>query len=412
MKVIWFCNRPMSDQAVSGSGTWLGAMAEGLLETKQIELGVIAQGQVKKITRHDCGAIQQWIAPLTSSLGCNGLPAASLVQEIVTATNEFSPDLIQVWGTENNWGLLTARGLLDYPSLLTVQGLKFAISKTYYGGLSWPELCRCVGIKEVLKKNTIWQRRRTFKSSSRYESEIIQGHRFIETQSPWSTGQVLAVNPSAEIFDTERVLRSAFVESVPWHPPEGATIFCSSAYSSPFKGLHVSIRALAILKTRFPNASIRIAGMHPQKGLQKDGYVGWLNHLINTLELQDAIEWLGPISAEQVVYELQTASLALVPSYIESYCVAMAEAMRVGTPIVSAFTGGTSYLGSDEETCLFFPPGDTAMCAYQMGRVLSDQELAKKLSCQARETAAVRHNKTDAIQRQISTYRKVLCAKQ
>ena len=410
MKVLWFCNCPISNLDTSGSGTWLGSMAEGLLDTGQIDLGVIAHGQVKKIIRQDCGPIQQWIVPLASSFGRKGLPAASLVKNIVEATNEFSPDLVQVWGTESYWGLLTARGLLRYPSLLTVQGFKSTVAENYFGGLSWTELLRCVGVKEVLKRQTMWQRRIAYKKGSRYEREIIKGHCFIETQSPWSTGQVQAVNPSAEIFDTECALRSDFVESVPWRPSQGATIFCSSAYSAPFKGLHVSIRALAILRQRVPQASMRIAGSHQRKGLRKDGYVQWLNHLIQSLGLKNSIEWLGAISSAQIVHELRAASLALVPSYIESYCVAMAEAMRVGAPIVSAFTGGTSYLGRNEQSCLFFPPGDAVMCAYQMGRILSDPELAMRLSRQAREDAASRHYRADVVRRQVDTYRKVLCA--
>ena len=38
--------------------------------------------------------------------------------------------------------------------------------------------------------------------------------------------------------------------------------------------------------------------------------------------------------------------------------------------------GRDGFLGRDEETCLFFPPGDEAMCAYQIGRLLGDVDLA------------------------------------
>ena len=96
-----------------------------------------------------------------------------------------------------------------------------------------------------------------------------------------------------------------------------------------------------------------------------------------------------------------------MPSYVESYCLAMAEAMRIGTPVVSAFTGGTGHLGQDNQTCLFFPSGDVAMCAYQLERVLRDREQAERLSRQARETAAVRHDRANLVRRQIDTYRQV-----
>lgn len=383
-------------------------MAKALLNTQGIDLCIIAQGQDRDFSRHDCQGIRQWLVPVASSLGPKGLPTKKILHDIVNAVNEFVPDLIQIWGTESFWGLLTARRLIDFPAILTVQGNVSAITEVYLGGLSFFELLRCIGVREVLKGLTPWQAKEAFKKKSKYEREIIKGHRYIETQSPWSTAQVLALNPSAKIIHTKRALRSEFINCAPWHSSEEPIIFCSSAYSAPFKGLHVAIRALVILRRRMPNISIRIAGLHQRKGLRKEGYIRWLNKLINHLGLQDAVKWLGDISADQIVKELQSASVALIPSYVESYCLAMAEAMVVGTPIVSAFTGGTSYLAKDNHSCLFFPIGDVRMCAYQIRRLLGNKQLAMRLSLNAREDAATFSDIELISNLQINNYYKVL----
>jgi L-malate glycosyltransferase len=124
--------------------------------------------------------------------------------------------------------------------------------------------------------------------------------------------------------------------------------------------------------------------------------------------LKENICWLGRLSAAQITCELRTASATVIPTFIESYSMAFVEAMKMGTPTVVSYTGGTGYLGRDEETCLFFPLGDEAMCAYQLERVLTDRELALRLSRQARQIALVRNDRQAIVQRQLEIYRQVL----
>lgn len=408
MKVLWFCNCPMRDEADTATGTWLGAMAAGLLSSGDVELGVIAHSAVQRFERRDTRHIRQWLVPQTAPLRGNGLPPQVLVAAVTEAACQFAPDLIQVWGVESYWGLLTARRIVPYPTLLTVQGFKSAIAGVFLGSLTVGQVLRCIAIKDIVKGRNLWSRRLAYARWSCFEREMLVGHRFVETQSPWSSAQVAAANPSARIIATERVLRPAFCSAGPRPPTQSPVIFTSWAYPVPFKGMHVAVRALALLRQRVPAVRLRIAGPRPSSGLRPDGYLRWIAQSIRAMGLEDAVEWLGPLSAERLVAELQAATLALVPTFIESYCVAMAEAMMVGTPVVCAFTGGTSYLGRDEQTCLFFPPGDAAMCAYQMQRVLDDPALAHDLAARARVEALRRHDPTALTRRQMTAYRLVL----
>jgi glycosyltransferase involved in cell wall biosynthesis len=82
--------------------------------------------------------------------------------------------------------------------------------------------------------------------------------------------------------------------------------------------------------------------------------------------------------------------------------------MMIGAPTVVSFTGGTSYLARDNETALFFPPGDEAMCAYQLDRLLLDRELGERLSILSRQKALVRNDRDQIIRQQMNIYRQVL----
>jgi glycosyltransferase involved in cell wall biosynthesis len=408
MRVLWFCNCPLNDADAGVTGTWLGAMARGLMDSDAVELGMIAFGPVKEFSRQDYRQVRQWIVPGGVALGRSGLPSASLIGAIVTAVEEFSPDLIHVWGTEDFWGLLAARGLVEYPSLLETQGLKSQIAKIYFGDLTLWERLRCIGIKELLKCRTLFADRRQFARWGLREAEIIRGHRFVDVQTPWLASHVEAINPAVRLFEIDFSLREAFCRGDGWEDAGQPTIFCTSSYSSPFKGLHVAVRALALLKRRIPGVRLRIAGAHQRRGFRQDGYMRWINRLIARLELADAITWLGPLSADQIVAELVRAGAAVIPTFIEGYCLALAEAMRVGTPTVAAYAGGTGHLGKDEETCLYYPPGDEAMCAHQLERVLTDRDLAQRLSRESRKIATVRNDRQRIVERQLEIYQRVL----
>ncbi|MEM4360239.1 MAG: glycosyltransferase [Candidatus Bilamarchaeaceae archaeon] len=408
MRILWLSNKIQSNVDSGTTGTWLDAMAQLLVKSGEVELGNIALGPVARTTRQDCGPIQQWVVPAKAKPQLNGLPAQRFVEEITRAVYEFNPDLVHVWGTECFWGLLTARRIIRYPALLEMQGLKGIIARVFDGGLSIREQLACIGLKEVIRGCTIFQSRRRFEKWGVFEKEMIRGHRFVTTQSEWLCAHIVSINPSCRVFHNDFMLRESFYTALPWKASNSMAVFCSAAYPSPFKGLHVALRAIAILKQRFPGVQLRIAGAHQRSDIRQDGYVRWLNHQIARLGIADNVCWLGALSAEEIVAELQGCAAIVVPSFIEGYCLGLAEGMMLGVPSVNSFAGGMSSLAKDEESALFFQPGDAEMCAHQLGRLLTDRALAERLSHNARAIALVRNDPQRILQKQLEIYQQVI----
>src|SRR6266567_4145935 len=173
MKILWLSNKRLSGQDNGSTATWINAMSDGLVNAGQVELANICTGFVTEFTRQDFGQIKQWLVPATAKLHGDGLPDKKIVEQIVQAVRDFSPDLIHVWGTEGYFGLLTARKLLDGATLLETQGLKFRIAEVYHGGLSLGEQWSCLGVKEILRQTAIWQCRKKFQKWGVFEKEII-----------------------------------------------------------------------------------------------------------------------------------------------------------------------------------------------------------------------------------------------
>jgi glycosyltransferase involved in cell wall biosynthesis len=406
MKILWFSNKILFGSADSSSGSWLDAMSEALLQLGDLKLGNITFGKVSSVEKKRSGTIEQWVVP--SNYHCNDLNSLPYLPDILRVVDEFSPDLFHVWGTESFWGLLTARKFIKVPSVLDMQGLHSAIAKVYHGGLNISEQMACIGLKEILKGSMIFQEARKYQKWGVVEEEIINRHQFIIVQSNWMESQVKRINGSIQLFFNARILRKPFYKSKAWIPKNKKVVFCSVAYPSPFKGLHVAFRAIALLKKKYPNIEIRIAGLLQKNGIRQDGYIRWLNQQIDKLDIRSNVVWLGGLNANQVIQELLDSEAMILPSFIENCSNTLQEAMMIGLPVVSSYVGGLPSLAKDEESILFFSPGDEIMCAFQLERLLMDHALTRRISKTAREIAFNRNNQEVTVNKQYEIYRKVI----
>lgn len=407
-KVLWLANKPILEQNITGTGSWLSPMARHLVETGDVTIGSIAQGDLKQSQHQEMGGIDEWIIPRINQ-PANGQIPGWFSSEVSRIAREFAPDLVHVWGTEDIWGLLTARGVIDYPTLLEMQGLKHAIARVYAGGLTLREQIACIGVKEVIRRSTIAQGRCRFQAWGRFEQEIIQKHIFITVQTAWMEAQVKAINSSCLLFYNDLILRQPFYEAALWSAPEnGPIILTIISYASAFKGLHIALRSLAVLKERLPGVQLRIAGEFQRSGLRQDGYVAWLNREAKRLNVSADVHWLGRLTAPQIIEEMRRAKCMVVPTYIENCSTTTQEAMFIGIPLVLSYTGGLPSLAQENETALFFSPGDVEMCAYQLERLLTQNNLADQISKRARARAVQRNQPDRIILQQINAYRHVV----
>jgi glycosyltransferase involved in cell wall biosynthesis len=408
MKILWFTNREFVPRDEGYSGTWLQPLAEEINKSGNFQIANLAYGKTDKLIKKDCGAIQQWIIPY-SKPNREGLPAKTVIEEILGVHSLYAPDIVHFWGVEYFWGLLAARNYIKTPALLDIQGLTHEIVREYTGGLSIAEQFKCIGPREIILGTTMFQDQRRLFRWGKYEKEIIRSNKYIIAQSPWIEAKVRGLNPTSNIFHNELALRPPFYTAKQWHQKskQNVRIFCSASYLAPFKGVHVAIRAIARLKNEFPTIQLRLAGLKQSNSIRKYGYISWLEELIKEHDVRENVIWLGYLSASEIVNELQLCSAAIVSSFTESYCVALAEAMFLGVPTVTSFTGGTSYLAKDGETALFFPIGDVEMCAFQIQRLLNDNSLTSVIAQKGREIGLQRNNLHKIADQEVSIYSNV-----
>ncbi len=411
--ILWFCNRPIDEIPDKRDGTWFTAMAKALIETDEIKLSVISQGKVKSVLKNNLKNVHQWIIPQIPLGIYNSIPKKFLVT-IHNIIEDVNPDLIHIWGTENYWGLFTARGLINVPTVLDIQGLKFVYANVYFGGISSLILAKYLGPAEILRltKSIIFGKTR-FQRWGKLEKEMICYHKYISTQSEFVRTHIKALNPDAHIYETGIMLREEFYRALPWtfdnsFNSNRPSVFASSAFAFPYKGLHVLIKSIAILKQKYPKITLNLAGDIRKKGIRKNCYVRFLEKEINSFGLEDNIIFLGPLNANDIIHQIYKSSVVVVPSFIETYSLALAEAMYLGVPVVASYAGAMPELANNGESALFFPIGDAVSCAMQIDKILSNHSLAKKLSENARIIGLVRNNKDLVLKKQLEIYNDIL----
>jgi len=411
MRVLWFSNCILTLGKTTSSGTWLYTMAESLV-ANGVELINITQSSVKDILKKENNGLIDYLLPRFPLK--NGLPNQNNIRRIVEIVKNEAPDIIHIWGMESYFGLLASRLYIKGNVILEIQGIKSLCVPVFYGCLSQQEVWKCIGIRELLKPSLgLYRKRHDFKNWSKYEKEMVGGIANISTQSDWVRSWVRNnCSPNAHIYNTSIIVRKPFLLSEKWSVSnsEERRIFALSAGSEAYKGIHIALYAVKILKQQYPNVELRIAGAFGQKNefYRKPGYTIFLQRLINKLGIKNNVIFVGPLSASQIVEELHKARCFLQTSFVESYSLALAEAMAVGMPCVVSYAGAMIELAKDNFSALFYPPMEYYTCAEKICRLFESPNLCATLSQNAREMAIERNDERKAVLTQLSIYNDIL----
>lgn len=373
MKILWFCNYRFSNEAIKTTGTWLKVMGEALSKEKDIELVNITNGISNEIVIEYVNGVRQYVLPFVKS-HCNDLPKPQIVSQIEIIIEREQPDIIHVWGTESYWGLITKNYVHRFKVLLEIQGILYQIKQQFYGGLTPREIIGCTGLKEIIKpKSHLLYQYYFCTRNAQNEKEIIKNHSLISVQSGWSQRSVLGINSGAKIFNSLRPLRQEFISGFgTWSRQSSGKIFTSAAALHTFKALHIAIRALKILISNGINVSLNIVGPL-SKGIRKSGYQRYLMRLIKDLKLEAYVNWLGALDAGEILRELQTSDVVLIPSFTESYCMVLYESLSIGVPVVCSYAGAMPEIASNSSSVYYFQPGDYMIAADLLSEVIHNK---------------------------------------
>jgi glycosyltransferase involved in cell wall biosynthesis len=165
------------------------------------------------------------------------------------------------------------------------------------------------------------------------------------------------------------------------------------------KGLIYLLEAMGKLRTERDVTLTIIGKPKPGKSMK----------LIESLGLREHIEFVSGVSDERIVELYSEAELAVVPSLYEGFSLPAIEAMCSGTPLVSTDGGALPEVtGTDGETTLRCPAGDSDALAAAIARGLDSPELRDRIGEAGRQRVLERWTWRRCAELTVEQYREVL----
>jgi glycosyltransferase involved in cell wall biosynthesis len=318
-------------------------------------------------------------------------PGESQLRRYAAIVNDWNPDVVHVHGTELGFGLIKARGLIDKPVAVSIQGLMGPCSSKAYGDLLPAEvhgaLRLVIGFKPLCLRR--WK---SFVDRIPAEEAVLRSADMVLGRTHWDHAWAWAYRPDGRYRHVEEIMRPEFYEAAPWSMANCRRyqVFCTSQ-DQPLKGLHVLLEAVHILRSVFPEIKLNVAcdGFAPHPG---NDYGRFVWRLIRKWKLENVITFCGFLDAVGIVEQLKQANCYVTPSFIENGCNALQEAMLVGTPCVASEAGGMLSMIDPERTGMMFAAGDAALLAWQVARIFREEDTATKLGMEARIVAKKRND--------------------
>ncbi len=109
-----------------------------------------------------------------------------------------------------------------------------------------------------------------------------------------------------------------------------------------------------------------------------------------------------------LIATLQQSDVFLLPSQTESFGLAALEAMACGVPVVASDVGGVSEVVADGQTGFLAAVGDIAGMARHALRLLTDEDLRRRMARAARHLAQTQFRLAPAVDSYEAVYRRVL----
>lgn len=419
MRVLWIVHDVMKPvvHLVKGKpttgGSWIDPLFYGLAKEGGLDIGAVIPvvgGEWQSFTNE---GIQYYTIPIKKGSNIRQL-CQPTINDYLRAITEFAPDIIHVHGTEKNFGGLRKFVTKEIPIVCSIQGIVRSYIPYLILSYCSLKLNKFRSLKNILGRGGVKVLRKKWIAYAGIETTIFAVNRYFIGRTVWDKAQALSLNPNLIYYHGEELLRPPFYHTN-WDivSCERHSVFISSG-AYPVKGLHVLIEAIGILKRKYPKVKVYVplSKKHYANRFMNfligDDYTRFICALIERYKLEKNFVFLGRLTGEEMSERFAAAHVFVLPSFIENSPNSLGEAMMIGTPSVVSFTGGTGSIARDGESALFHPIADSGTLAYQIESIFKDDELAKRLSRNAKEVARIRHNVAGAMKQYVNIYSDII----
>ncbi len=402
MKVLWICNlipariaAALKQNEQQNKEGWVSSAMRKVIEHEEVELAVafprksddLLKGRFKGVRYYsfyeDTDHPEEYDTSLEGALG--------------HICQEFMPDVIHCFGTEYPHTLAILK-LSEWRKrvLVHMQGIMSRCAEVYEAGLP-ADVTERATFRDILRRDAIWQQKEKYEKRAEREKEIVSLAEYVSGRTAFDKDYVAELHPSCSYYAMNETLRTGFYHAQWIGSENGHAIFLSQG-NIPLKGAHTAIEALSLVREKYPDAMLRVAGDNILRGsgllerMKISGYGRYLRSLIARYHLEDAVHYLGQQTEREMLKDYQEADVCLLSSVMENSPNSLGEAMLLGMPCVACNVGGVASLAEHEKEVLLIPPLDAKAMAEALIRIFDDPGKASEMGAAARKHAALTHD--------------------
>lgn len=413
MRVLWIVNVELPDIAYefgrsANTGGWLNLLSTQLAAQPEIELHVACPCDKNDYNRYKKQGIYYYAFK----------PLSKRIENIIVSVN---PDLVHIWGTEFEHSyiatcILEKLCLIEH-TVISIQGLVSTCGKYHFVTGLPMNVVRARTLAEFIFRwvyPNIADEQKRMILQGRKEHATIRKNKYCIGRTDFDFACVRQINSQIKYFHCNETLRSGFYEKR-WdiEKCERHSIFFSQSYY-PIKGVHIFVEALAIIKEKYPDVTVKIVGKDIfNRQTLKDKFINrsypqYLRKLIKKNGLQGCIRWLGQQSESEMIEQYCNANVFVSASTIENSSNSIGEAMLLGMPIVASDVGGIKSLMEHNKEGILYQETAPYMLAEGVFRIFENDSLACRLGENAHKKAYMIHDKERNRESLLAIYKEII----
>ena len=181
----------------------------------------------------------------------------------------------------------------------------------------------------------------------------------------------------------------------------GLIVFVNSI--NPKKGIEQLIVAMNVVCRAHPAARLVVIGEDTQKNSEGRSYVEQLTAQVAP-KFRSRVVFTGRLPRAEIIPWLRRAHICCYPSHMETFGIAVIEAMAVGKPVIFSRIGPGPELIEDGVSGLLCDPYSAADIAAKIQAILANPQLADTLGQNARRRVEQMFDKRDWVRRNLEFY--------
>ena len=398
---------------------WIsGILMRMMKEKEEVELGIcypvedVSEEGKKEVVINDdkkivCyGFAEDTVHP--ENYGGDGLEKR--IGEII---RDYNPEVLHVFGTEFGHSLAAVKSFGNPKhTLVGIQGVISECAKEYMADLPL-DVQEQVSFRDWLKKDSMKQQQEKFFIRGKREKEVLKLCGNVTGRTDFDKEAAKNLNPQVKYFFMNETVRGEFYEGQwKYENCKKHSIFFSQA-DYPLKGFHYLLQALQIVKEKYPDVTVNVAGNSLvnyatlKDKIKISAYGRYLRKLIKKLDMEDKITFLGKLSAEEMKQQYLNCHTFVCASSLENSPNSVGEAMLLGTPVVASDTGGIPSMVEHEKEGLLFEKGNVKALAEAIMRTWEDNSLVEKITTGAKVRAGKTHDADANYRALMGMYREI-----